>query len=102
MKENKTYKREIIKVMMDKEEFEEFDRNYKKVKRDDRLYKQKHKVDYCAGCRNNFYNGRNDVGVKECWSLKSAKVVMKDIYQSLDSTTPVKTKTLDCYLKQYH
>lgn len=29
----------------------------------------------CAGCRNDFYNGHNDLGVSECWSLKDA--VMK-------------------------
>ena len=28
---------------------------------------------HCAGCRNNFYNGNNLHGVKECWSLKDAK-----------------------------
>ena len=33
--------------------------------------------DYCVGCRDNFYNGNNDLGVKECWCLKDAKLVMK-------------------------
>lgn len=27
----------------------------------------------CAGCRDDFYNGRNDLGVKQCWSLESAE-----------------------------
>lgn len=27
---------------------------------------------YCSGCRDDFYNGE---GAKECWSLKTAKVV---------------------------
>jgi hypothetical protein len=31
----------------------------------------------CSGCRDNFYNGNNDLGVKECWNLSSAKVVLK-------------------------
>ncbi len=31
----------------------------------------------CAGCRDNFYNGNNDLGVKECWNLSTAKVVTK-------------------------
>lgn len=31
----------------------------------------------CIGCRDNFYNGNNDLGVKECWSLQSAKLVLK-------------------------
>lgn len=31
--------------------------------------------DMCVGCRNNFYNeGNNELGVKECWSFKKAKV----------------------------
>lgn len=29
---------------------------------------------HCSGCRNNFYNGNNDIGVSECWSLKKAKL----------------------------
>ena len=28
----------------------------------------------CAGCEDNFYNGNNQYGVKECWSFKKAKV----------------------------
>ena len=31
----------------------------------------------CIGCRDNFYNGNNDLGVKECWGLQSAKPVLK-------------------------
>ncbi len=31
----------------------------------------------CIGCRDNFYNGNNDLGVKECWGLQSAKLVLK-------------------------
>lgn len=30
-------------------------------------------VKFCAGCRNDFYNGHNDLGVKECWSREDAK-----------------------------
>lgn len=26
----------------------------------------------CVGCRDNFYNGNNDLGVQECWSFKDA------------------------------
>ena len=32
---------------------------------------------HCAGCHNNFYNGNNPYDVKECWSLKTAKLVKK-------------------------
>ena len=28
----------------------------------------------CVGCRDNLYNGNNDVGVKECWNFKDAKI----------------------------
>lgn len=35
------------------------------------------KLKMCRGCENNFYNGNNPYGVKECWLLKSAKVVSK-------------------------
>lgn len=29
---------------------------------------------HCSDCRNNFYNGNNDIGVSECWHLKDAKL----------------------------
>ena len=32
---------------------------------------------HCAGCRNNFYNGNNELGVKECWLFKTAKIVWR-------------------------
>lgn len=35
------------------------------------------KMQHCAGCRNDFYNGKNDLGVTQCWSLKSAKLVRR-------------------------
>ena len=34
-------------------------------------------VKLCAGCRDNFYNGNNPLGVKRCWSLDTAKVVTR-------------------------
>jgi hypothetical protein len=33
--------------------------------------------DLCSGCENNFYNGNNDYGVKQCWSYSKNKVVKK-------------------------
>lgn len=30
---------------------------------------------HCNGCRNNFYNNNNSLGIKECWNLKNAKLV---------------------------
>ncbi len=31
----------------------------------------------CSGCRDDFYNGKNQLGVQECWSFKDAKVVTR-------------------------
>ena len=45
---------------------------------------KREKLKHCIGCRNNFYNGNNDLGVAECWSLEEAKLVWKkevSIYQ---------------------
>lgn len=29
----------------------------------------------CRGCRDDFYNGTNGLGVKECWCFKGAEVI---------------------------
>ena len=31
----------------------------------------------CLGCRNDFYNGKNDLGVGECWSFKNAELISR-------------------------
>ena len=31
----------------------------------------------CVGCTENFYNGNNPLGVKECWHFKDAKVIQR-------------------------
>jgi len=31
----------------------------------------------CCGCQNNFYNGNNAYGIKECWSFKTATLVKR-------------------------
>lgn len=54
----------------------------------------------CRGCRDDFYNGNNPLGVTECWNLKGAKFVSKrDIPTNLcppyDHIKP--TKRPDCY-----
>jgi len=58
-------------------------------------------TEHCRGCRNNFYNGNNSLGVARCWSLESAKLVTK---YRLSSSTPmwireayVKVKVPSCY-----
>lgn len=35
------------------------------------------KKEQCNGCEDDFYNGHNDFGIKECWHFKSATLVMK-------------------------
>lgn len=32
---------------------------------------------HCRGCRNDFYNGRQNFGGTDCWSLKTAKLVTR-------------------------
>ena len=31
----------------------------------------------CVGCDNDFYNGKNPLGVKRCWMLENAKPVTR-------------------------
>jgi hypothetical protein len=35
------------------------------------------KTKHCQGCRQDFYNGKNDRGITECWHLKGARVVTR-------------------------
>lgn len=35
------------------------------------------KLKRCVGCRDDFYNGKNDLGVPECWLLDSARPVTR-------------------------
>lgn len=35
------------------------------------------KLKHCSNCTENFYNGNNSYGIKECWHLKTAKLVLK-------------------------
>lgn len=59
------------------------------------------KIKYCSGCRNNFYNGNNDLGVEECCSLKKAKVVWRWRLgwwtQPTSKSAFTKVRTLDCH-----
>ena len=32
---------------------------------------------HCEGCRDDFYNGNNVLGIKECWGLKKAKIAKR-------------------------
>lgn len=59
---------------------------------------------YCVGCDNNYYNGNNNVGIKECWGYRSTKVVT--VYR-IGWWIPqdrrenfVKVKTHNCYTER--
>ncbi len=32
---------------------------------------------YCIDCRDDFYNGKNDISVPECWKFRKAQVVTR-------------------------
>jgi len=56
---------------------------------------------YCIGCDQNFYNGNNPLGIKECWHFKDAKVATR---YCIGINTPQdrkenfwKVKTLNCH-----
>lgn len=55
------------------------------------------KRNYCDTCSEDFYNGHNSLGVKQCWHLAGAKVKWREIYLSLHSRKPTKIRTLDCF-----
>lgn len=64
-----------------------------------RVYKSlKAKKIQCQGCHDDFYNGKNPYGIKECWHFKDAKVVDGEFYLSIHSVKPMLIKkTLSCY-----
>lgn len=33
--------------------------------------------DKCIGCEQDFYNGKNDIGVKQCWHLEDARIILR-------------------------
>lgn len=57
----------------------------------------------CSGCRNDFYNGHNDLGVKKCWSFDTATRVKK-ILIHIDAMPPYRNAKPEempsCYSKQ--
>lgn len=59
----------------------------------------------CDGCENNFYNGNNPLGVRECWSFKDTKMVSK-IAIHINLPPPylhIKPKSRpDCYRMSRH
>lgn len=59
---------------------------------------------HCAGCRDDFYNGNNEYGIKECWMLKSAKLILrKEVH--INQVPPWNQKPQmfpSCYRKSKH
>lgn len=59
------------------------------------------KMRHCGGCRDDFYNGKNPMGVQRCWGLKTAKLVTR--YRIGTWTRPdqpgafTKVKCLNCF-----
>ena len=62
------------------------------------------KLPYCTGCRDDFYNGKNQLGIKRCWNLEKAEVVYRKFVHYNDvppwNHTPI--KTLSCHRKPRH
>lgn len=56
---------------------------------------------HCRGCRNDFYNGRENINGRDCWSLKTAKLVTRyEIHRDSLPTVPgafKKVRVHDCY-----
>lgn len=46
--------------------------NLSVIKSEDGVSKATKSIALCSGCRNDFYNGHNPYGVKQCWSFPSA------------------------------
>jgi len=60
--------------------------------------KPKKSKDLCYGCRNNWYNSNRENG---CYAFEKSKVVIKDVYYSLNQVIPNPKWKLNCFLKQY-
>jgi hypothetical protein len=57
---------------------------------------------HCVGCRENFYNGNNSLGIQECWMLKSAKLILRKAVHR-DQRAPwnqTATEKPSCYRSQ--
>ena len=60
---------------------------------------EEEKLARCAGCRDDFYNDKNPLGVKRCWCLERAELVLrKEVHR--DQVPPWKQEPKDflsCY-----
>lgn len=63
------------------------------------------KLALCAGCRDNFYNGNNHLGVKRCWGLDSAEPVRRK-FVHISACPPWDTQrvedTLSCHRRHQY
>jgi len=62
-----------------------------------KLTSEDKKERYCPGCRQDFYNGKNDLGVKNCWHLVDSEVGWQNVFYSIHQTKPKRVRTLNCY-----
>ena len=60
------------------------------------------KLRHCQGCRNDFYNGKNPYKIKECFSLKSAELMLKkEVYvNQIPPWNQEPRQILSCYHKE--
>jgi hypothetical protein len=60
---------------------------------------------HCSGCRDDFYNGNNQLGVNACWLREKATLVPRLIIH-VDQTPPylkIKPRTVpNCYKAERH
>lgn len=60
-------------------------------------------VKHCAGCHDDFYNGHNEYGVKECWGRKTAQLVERVLIH-IDQPPPYRNLKVQqlpsCYKRQ--
>ncbi len=58
----------------------------------------------CSGCEDNFYNGNNPHGTKECWKFKGAKIIpRKEVH--INQVPPWNQKPelrMNCYRKKQY
>lgn len=60
--------------------------------------------DMCAGCEDDFYNGKNSYGIKECWSYKNAEIKLRKavpIHQC-PPWNQKGQKMLSCYHRKFY
>ena len=62
------------------------------------------KLKHCRGCTDDFYNGSNPYGIKECWNLETATLVKrKEVH--INQRPPWKQKpiqVLSCFKRSQY